>query len=469
MVKADHIDVHCSHTTIESVENLKPHPRNPNRHSDEQVEMLARIIKAQGWRKPITVSKLSGFITSGHARLMAAKKLMVTHVPVDYQDYANTDVELADLMADNRIAELADMDNEAVGSMIQELMKSSIDLDLTGYDATARALMNEVEGTIDKALDDAVKPEIEAGKSLGTGEMWALGEHRLICGDAKSQEIWDALMDGAKANLIFTDPPYGISYESTTDKFAKIQNDEKTGDKLIVDLLKPVFQQAMRHATDDAAWYVWHATTTRDEFSFALKSVGIMERQYLIWAKPSFVLGWSDYRWAHEPCFYAAKEGQKPRYFGQRNESTIWRIGYKTAKGQTITLGHGINVQDGQGGSLFIGPNHTPKKVRNIRIDPGTNAILIANRGEDDLWEVARETNYQHPTQKPVELARRALQNSSLPGEIVIDPFLGSGTTLLGAETTGRKCYGIELDRAYCEAIIKRWTSLTGGEAKKLN
>jgi DNA modification methylase len=468
MAKADFLDVHCSHNAIEPVGNLKPHPRNPNRHSDEQVELLARIIKAQGWRKPITVSKRSGFITSGHARLMAAKKMLVTHVPVDYQEYVNEEVELADLLADNRIAELADIDGDAVGSMMQELMKSSLDLDLTGYDATARALMNEVEGTSEKALDDAVKPEIAAGKEFGTGEMWALGNHRLICGDAKNPDIWAALMDGAQANLIFTDPPYGISYESTTDKFAKIQNDEKTGDRLIVDLLKPVFQQAMLHASDDAAWYVWHATTTRDEFSYALKAAGIMERQYIIWAKPSFVLGWSDYRWAHEPCFYAAKEGQKPRYFGQRNESTVWRLGYKTKTGQSMTLGHGINVQDGQGSTIFIGPGPTPKKVRNVRLAQGEALILASSKGEDDLWEVSRESDYEHPTQKPVELARRALQNSSLPGEIVIDPFLGSGTTLLGAESTGRKCYGIELDRAYCDVILQRFEKLTGVKPQKL-
>ena len=465
MPKADFLEVHCAHSAIEPVGNLKPHPRNPNRHSEEQIELLARIIKAQGWRKPITISKRSGYITSGHARLMAANKMLVTHVPVDYQEYANEEVELADLLADNRIAELADIDRDAVGSMIQELMTKPIDLDLTGYDSTARALLNEIEKTTDKPLDDELKPETKAGKDLKTGEIWQLGTHRLICGDSKDPATWARLMTGEKASLIFTDPPYGISYESTTDKFVKIQGDDKTGDKLIVDLLKPIFQQMLANANDDSAWYVWHASATRDEFSFALKAVGIMEKQYLIWAKPSFVLGWSDYRWAHEPCFYAAKEGQKPRYFGERNEATVWRIGYRTKTGQTISLGHGVNVQDGQGGTLYIAPNPSPKKIRNVRLEPNQGAILISNRGEDDIWEVARETDYEHPTQKPVELARRAIQNSSLPGEIVIDPFLGSGTTLIGAETTGRRCYGIELDRAYCQVIIDRWQKITGNKA----
>jgi DNA modification methylase len=202
-----------------------------------------------------------------------------------------------------------------------------------------------------------------------------------------------------------------------------------------------------------------------------MKAAGLVEIQYLIWAKGSLVLGHADYQWQHEPCFYAARDGDTPSFYGDRTQTTVWQLASRTDGSRTIALGQGLLFSDGAGHELYITPN-PPKnrKLRNVRLAPDETATVLAESGLTDVWQVRRDTaTAEHPTQKPVELAERALQNSSRAGDVVVDAFLGSGTTLIAAERLGRRCFGMELEPRYVDLAVRRWEDFTGLEAEREN
>lgn len=466
---ADRIPVYCAFTELMDTDVLVPNPRNPNKHPKKQIEALAKIIKNQGWRAPITVSNQSGFVVRGHGRLLAAKKLGVKQVPVDRQDYDNQAAEYADLIADNQIAELAEMDVDVVKDLIQDIDTGDFDLELTGFsEKEIEDMMTAINMDPEEKNEDDI-PEAPEEPMTRLGDLWLLGGHRLLCGDSTDPENVRRLMNGDLASMVFTDPPYGVSYEARSGKFEMIQNDDKTDDDLVRKLLVPAFKGMVAATIEDAAFYIWHASSTREDFVFAMTAAGLLEKQYLIWAKPQIVLGHSDYRWAHEPCFYASKAGHSPAFYGDRAQPTIWRAATHRTADVTTVIGPGILLLDGNGGRLYIAAKEPKgKKMRKIRLGETQNIFLQPDDQQGDLWEVARDTGKaQHPTQKPVELARRAIENSSRPGEIVLDLFMGSGTTLMGAEVTGRRGYGMELDPQYCDVIVRRWEEYTGQKAVK--
>lgn len=201
----------------------------------------------------------------------------------------------------------------------------------------------------------------------------------------------------------------------------------------------------------------------------ALKAVGLIERQYLIWVKPGFGQGHSDYRWAHEPCFYASRDGVKPKFYGDRAEPTVWRASLRRGtEGVVTVVGPGLILRDGAGGTLVITTKTVKgKKVRALRVDEKRPVLLAGEEPGGTVWEVGRDSATIHPTQKPVELARRALQNSSKEGEVVLDLFGGSGSTLIAAEVTNRQARLMELDPKYADAIIRRWEEFTGKKVVK--
>lgn len=474
-VKAGAIEVYCAHDQIVKTDDLKPNPKNPNQHPDDQIVLLAKIIKKQGWRAPITVSTLSGLVVRGHGRLMAARRLGTEYVPVDYQDYATEAEEYADLIADNRLAELAELDNRMLLDLIDDIETLGGDTGLTAYtEEEVARLLNQISGandTVPESEDDA--PALPEGEPITKpGDLWLLGAHRVLCGDATSAKDIGRLMEGELASLIFTDPPYGINYVANSDKFKGtcIKGDDQSEDQLIRKVLAPAFKLMAKHSTESAGFYIWHAYQTRKEYDYALEAAGLKERQYLTWVKPHMVLGWSHWRWQSEPCFYASKAGVEPAFYGDRANSAIWYVTFAGDKEVTITLGNGIAVMDGEGSKIVITPTTAKnKKIRHLRMNK-KDEVLYITRAEDDstVWEVGRDGGHEHPTQKPVELGRRAIENGSLPGEIVLDLFLGSGSTLIGAEMTGRTCYGTELDPAYCDVIVNRWERHTGRKAERL-
>ena len=444
---------------------LRPNPRNPNHHPDEQIRLLAKIIEKQGWRQPVKVSTRSGMIVSGHGRYQAAK-LLQCPVPVDFQDYASEEEELADLTADNRIAELAENDEEMLAEILAEINLSDLPTEITGYteddlDSILGSIIDEVEDPEPQSLDTEYQQPLPPMSK--PGDLWMLGPHRLICGDATDEPTIERLMDGQKAAMVHTDPPYGVSYETQSGNFAMIKNDDKTHDDLYYTLLLPAFNNYRKHTIPQAAFYIWHASSTRRDFEDAMVAAGLVEKQYIIWVKNGITLGRSDYQWAHEPCFYAGKEGESPNFYGDRAQHTVWRVTTQQDGSMMTVLGSGIVLTDGTGGKLCI-TDKPPKgkKYRYVRMEQGKPIDLFQDDRMQTVWEVSREANPLHPTQKPVEIPIRAIENSSQPGDIVLDFFGGSGSTLMGAELTGRRCFSTELDPVYCDVIISRYVTQTG-------
>lgn len=459
------IPVFCAYDEIVDIEKVVPNPKNPNQHPKKQLELLAKIIKGQGWRNAITVSNRSGFVVKGHGRLAAAAMLGSPSVPVEFQNYESEAAEHADMVADNRIAELSENSTEILAEVLTELSKEDIDFAMTGYtDEDLEDLIGEIAGEDDPSANDQDDEQDQPLPPMSRpGDLWLLGGHRLICGDATDGPTIERLMNGEKAAMVHTDPPYGVSYETQSGKFSMIKNDDKTHDELYYKLLLPAFNNYRKHTIEEAAFYIWHASSTRRDFEDAMTAAGLMENQYLIWVKNGISLGRSDYQWGHEPCFYASKAGVSPKWYGDRAQHTVWRVTTRQDGSMMTVLGGGVVLTDGTGGKLCI-TDKPPKgkKMRYIRMEEGKHLDLFQEDRMQTVWEVARETNTLHPTQKPVEIPVRAIENSSQPGDIVLDFFGGSGSTLLGAEITGRRCYTTELDPVYCDVIISRYATQTG-------
>ena len=459
------IPVFCAYDELLDIGKAVPNPKNPNHHPKAQIDLLSKIIKAQGWRQPITISNRSGLIVKGHGRLQAALQLGADKVPVDFQNYATEAEEIADLTADNRLAELAEMDNTMLADLLADFDTGEMPLELTGYtEEDLEGIIGAIAGEDDAEPNDQDDEKEQPLPPMSKpGDLWLLGQHRLICGDATDEATIDRLMDGEKAAMVHTDPPYGVSYETQSGNFSMIKNDDKTHDELFYKLLLPAFNNYRRHTIEQAAFYIWHASSTRRDFEDAMTAAGLMENQYIIWVKNGISLGRADYQWAHEPCFYASRAGVSPDFYGDRAQHTVWRVTTRQDGQMMTVLGGGIVLTDGTGSKLCI-TDKPPKgkKMRYVRMEQGKPIDLFQEDRMNTVWEVARETNTLHPTQKPVELPIRAIENSSQPGEIVIDFFGGSGSTLLGAELTGRRCYTTELDPVYCDVIISRYVTQTG-------
>jgi DNA modification methylase len=425
---ASGIPVHCAFDEVVDVASLVPNPRNPNRHPEAQIDLLARIIKAQGWRAPITVSNRSGFLVRGHGRLLAAQLAGWDQVPVDRQDYATEAEEWADLIADNRLAELAERDDVALLQMLRAL-DSSQALPLTGYsDNDLLALLAQVNAAQQRPEEfDAEEAMIDPDAAgittrVQLGEVWQLGRHRLLCGDATDEPTWERLMDGKVAHAVITDPPYGINYvggrAAQEERIARARRgidapsdaywDDLTPEQYR-DLLLKSLTLAHSFSDDKTPLYLWFASTHLRDVLRCLEETGWQERNLLIWAKNNGAGAlFAQYKHWYEPLFYAHKRGQSPRWHGPTNESTVWQ-------------------------------HDKPAK------------------------------NKLHPTMKPLALIERAIVNATTPGQLVADPFLGSGTAIIAAERTGRICYGMDLEPRYCDVIIARWEAEAGESAVRLN
>jgi DNA modification methylase len=298
------------------------------------------------------------------------------------------------------------------------------------------------------------------------GDLWLMGDHRIICGSSTEGETLERLMHGLVAAMTLTDPPYGIDYEAESGAHEPIRGDRLTDDALINDLLAPAFTLAARHTRPDGAYYVFHSTNRRREFEVAMQRAGLVEHATIIWAKPSTACR-GDYRYAHEPCFYAAKSDQRPRFFGDKAQQTVWRIGFATKDSPITVLGTGLLLLDGTGSRLYLAAREPKgRKMRKLRLDEGP--IFVADEaGEGTVWEVTRDGGGKHPTQKPVEFCRRAIRNSSERDDIILDPFIGSGTTIMAADSIDRRCFGVEIDPRICDVAVARWEESAGRKAER--
>jgi DNA modification methylase len=394
------------------VGDLTPYARNSRTHSDEQVAQIAASIKEFGWTNPILIDGEKGII-AGHGRLKAAMRLGLEEIPAIELSHLTEIQKKALIIADNKLALNAGWDNELLSLELEELELEGLDLSLTGFgEEEISALKPEVvnEGLTD---EDAV-PEPPPEPITKPGDIWILGKHRLMCGDSTSIDHADKLMNGVKADLVFTDPPYNVAYEGRGEKnkLGPIKNDNMS-DESFEQFCKDFF--AIYHAVMKplACIYVCHPDSqTGPKLAFE-KTFGELFKKSstLIWVKQSAGMGWQDYRAQHEPILYGWKEGASGKHFycGDRSKTTIWKIG-----------------RDAQ-------------------------------------------ASYVHPTQKPVALPEEAIVNSSKGEDVVVDLFGGSGSTLIACEKTGRACRTMELDPKYCDVIVKRWEEFTGQKARLEN
>ena len=386
-------------------EKLVPYARNARTHSEEQVAQIAASIVEFGFTNPILAGS-DGVIVAGHGRLAAAQKLGLDTVPVVVLDHLTPTQRRALIIADNRIAENAGWDDAMLRIELQSLQEDGFNLDITGFDVDALAeIMAGEETTVDGNTDDDAVPEVLATPISRPGDVWEMGKHRLVCGDATDPKSYELLMADAKADMVFTDPPYNVDYaNSAKDKMRgkdrPILNDN-LGDGFYDFLLAALTPMLERCA---GATYIAMSSSELDTLQQAFRAAGGKWSTFIIWAKNTFTLGRADYQRQYEPILYGWPEGQNRHWCGDRDQGDVWNI-------------------------------KKPQK--------------------NDL----------HPTMKPVELVERAIRNSTRPGDIVLDPFGGSGTTLIAAEKSGRIGWLIELDPKYVDVIVRRWQDWSGQEA----
>lgn len=383
-------------------DKLVPYARNARTHSDEQIAQIAASIVEFGFTNPILAGG-DGVIVAGHGRLAAAQKLGLERVPVVVLDHLTPTQRRALIIADNRIAENAGWDEAMLRIEIASLQDDDFDLALTGFDADALAeLMAGDEPDGEGQTDDDAVPEVGETPISRPGDVWELGNHRVLCGDATDPKSYEALMADAQADMVFTDPPYNVDYaNSAKDKMRgkdrPILNDN-LGDGFYDFLLAALTPMLERCA---GATYIAMSSSELDTLQQAFRAAGGKWSTFIIWAKNTFTLGRADYQRQYEPILYGWPEGQSRHWCGDRDQGDVWNI-------------------------------KKPQK--------------------NDL----------HPTMKPVELVERAIRNSSRSGDIVLDPFGGSGTTLIAAEKSGRIGWLIELDPKYVDVIVRRWQDWTG-------
>lgn len=386
-----------------ATEKLIPYANNARTHDDSQVTQIASSIKEFGFNNPILIDDDNGII-AGHGRLMAAKKLGLIEVPTIKLSHLTEAQRKAYILADNRIALNSGWDTELLSLELKDL-DSEIDLTLLGFDAKELSALLSPE-VLDGLTDEDAVPDVPEEPKTKLGDIYKLGNHRLMCGDSTSIDDVEKLMDGQKADMVFTDPPYGVDYDgghANEKRREKLENDDKT---LMYSGTLPIIYIVSK---DGAALYLWFADRFAADVLSALEQSSYQVRSWIIWNKNLAQFGaiGAQYKPKHEPCIYAFKKGNAPYWNGPNNEVTVWDI-----------------------------KRHTKNEF--------------------------------HPTQKPVELSERAIQNNSKSGDIVLDLFGGSGSTLIGCEKQNRQARIMELSPAYCDVIVRRWEDFTGKKAELL-
>ena len=385
------------------VGKLIPYDRNPRTHSEEQVTQIAASIAEFGFVNPVLVAEDAGII-AGHGRLRAAVKLQLDQIPVIVLDHLTPAQRKAYLLADNRLAEMAGWDTELLRLELKDLETADFDLGVIGFsDDELKSILADPDEILNGLTDEDAAPELPARPVSRTGDVWLLGKHRVLCGNATDPPAVEQLMSGEQADLVFTDPPYNVDYEGYTTEKLTIQGDRMEPDEFN-GFLKSAFASYRGLMKPGASLYVCHASSVQREFQGALEGAGFTVRCQIIWAKNTFAWGFGRYKFQHEPIFYCHVSGQSDAWYGDRSQSTLWQ----------------------------------EKK-------PAANRL--------------------HPTMKPVELIERALTNSSKAGDCVVDLFGGSGSTLVACERRGRNARMAELDPKYTDVIVKRWQEYTGQHA----
>ncbi len=385
------------------IDSIRPYENNP-RDNDAAVDAVAASIKEFQFRQPIVVDE-QGVIIVGHTRYKAALKLGMTEVPVHVAVGLSSEQARAYRIADNQTAAIATWDESKLTRELMALQSADFDLTMLGFDddQLTRFLAPEpTEGQVDP--DDV--PEPPAEPVTRPGDLWLLGRHRLLCGDATRPDDLQRLLPSGKADLLLTDPPYNVAYEGKTKDALRIANDQMDPAAYRA-FLTSALATAGKHLRRGGAFYLWHADTAGLDVRLSCAEAGLRIRQCLVWVKSGMVLGRQDYQWKHEPCLYGWAEGAAHTWLSDRAQTTVLEFD-KPAK------------------------------------------------------------NADHPTTKPVDLFAYLITNSCKPGGLVLDPFAGSGTALVAAERTGRRAALVEVDPRYCDVVVARFEALTGQKAQRV-
>jgi DNA modification methylase len=390
------------------IEDLIPYANNARTHSDEQVAQIAASIREFGWTNPILVDKQNGII-AGHGRLAAARKLKMDKVPAIQLDELSEAQKKALILADNKLALNSGWDDKLLAIELADLKEMDFDISVIGFSPDEiAALQPEIE-EVDGLTDEDDVPDVPVEPVTKLGDVWLLGRHRLMCGDSTSIDVVRELCQEQLVDMWLTDPPYNVAVQGgdhsnpSRKNGLKIQNDAM-GDDQFRQFLSDAYTAADASMKPGAVFYIWHANKESYNFQRACKDCGWQVRQHLVWKKSSIVMGQQDYHYKHEPCLYGWKEGAGHLWASDRKQTTI----------------------------------------------------LEFNRPS---------RNAEHPTMKPVELFEYQMLNNTKGGDIVLDSFSGSGTTVIAAEKNGRIARLMELDPKYCDVIVKRWQDFTGKEA----
>ncbi|PQO23373.1 DNA methylase [Rhodobacteraceae bacterium WD3A24] len=391
------------------LDRLRPYAGNAKEHGEDQVAKIAASMSEFGWTVPALVAE-DGELIAGHGRVLAAERLGLTEAPVIVLGHLTEDQRRAYRVADNKLSELAEWNEEALARELQELIAADYDVSLTGFsDDEMDAILRDLEGAAGEDENtggvegEDETPEPPADPATRSGDMWVLGNHRLLCGDSVSATDVERVLGGHEPLLMVTDPPYGVEYDPSWRHRAGVNVSKRTGKVANDD--RADWREAWALFPGDVA-YVWHGALHAAEVADSLVASGFAIRSQIVWAKDRLVLGRGDYHWQHEPCWYAVKKGGKGHWAGDRKQTTLWQI-------------------------------------------PNTD----------------QDAKTEHGTQKPVECMRRPMLNNSQTGDPVYEPFMGSGTTLIAAQTTGRVCLGIEFNPAYVDMAVARWQRFTGKQA----
>lgn len=383
------------------IKELIPYCNNSRTHSDEQVQQIASSIKEFGFTNPVLIDGQGGII-AGHGRIMAAQKLKMDEVPTITLSDLSEAQKKAYIIADNKLALNSGWDDELLKIELEQLKELDFDLGLIGFSDDELALLMGGE-TTEGLVDEDQVPELVDDPVTVLGDVWLLGNHRLMCGDSTSIDAINILCNDRAVDMWLTDPPYNVAYEGKTKDALKIKNDSMGNEDFRI-FLRDCCVTADTVMKAGAVFYIWHADSEGYNFRGACFDAGWKVRQCLIWKKSVLVMGRQDYHWKHEPCLYGWKDGAGHLWAADRKQTTILE---------------------------FDKP----------------------------------QRNGEHPTMKPVALFEYQMLNNTKGGDIVLDSFGGSGTTIIAAEKNGRIGYAMELDPKYCDVIIKRWQDFTGKQA----
>jgi DNA modification methylase len=390
------------------IERLIPYANNARLHSAADLDKIGASIRKWGWTMPALVDE-NGVLLAGHARAAAAAKLGLTSIPVIVARGWSEDEKRAYRLADNQLAVRASWDPEQLSKELRDLKFGEFDLGLIGFEPDQLEIFLGDLGSNGRTDPDSV-PSLPDQPVTRRSDVWLLGDHRIGCGDSTSEAEVARVLMGSQPHLMVTDPPYGVDYDPSW-RAGRNQSAGNLAQGKVLNDDRADWRDAYALFPGDVV-YIWFGALRGDAVAAGLAACGFQLRAQIVWAKQHFTLSRGDYHWKHETCWYAVRDGKTSHWQGGRKQTTLWEIANNNPFG------------NGQ-----------------------------------------REESSGHGTQKPVECMRRPIANNSRPGQAIYDPFLGSGTSLIAAEMSGRVCYGLELDPAYVDVVVRRWQRFTGREA----